>query len=158
VTGARLKGQKSAYLSELNPHTNIPNNSAILGLLCSALWLFYFYGANVTEGWFGIFNFDSSELPVITIYALYIPIFINFMIKEKSLPFVKRFLIPSLATASSCFIIIATIYAHGISPYLAAREEGVFSFPVLFYLIIFAVIMLGGFLLKFTTDKKEKEG
>ena len=158
VMGARLKGQCSTYLSELNPHTNIPNNSAILGLLCSALWLFYFYGANVTEGWFGVFNFDSSELPVITIYALYIPIFINFMIKEKSLPFVKRFLIPSLATASSCFIIIATIYAHGIRPYLAAREEGAFSFPVLFYLIIFAIIMLGGFLLKFTTDKKEKEG
>ncbi len=158
VTGARLRGHKSAYLLELNPHTNIPNNSAILGLMVSALWLFYFYGANVAEGWFGVFNFDSSELPVITIYALYIPIFINFMIKEKKLPFVKRFLIPSLATLSSVFIIFATVYAHGIRPYLAAREHGTFSFPVLFYLIIFGIIMLGGFILKTTNDKKKKEG
>ncbi len=157
VTGARLKGQKSAYLLELNPHTNIPNNSAILGLLTSAVWLFYFYGANVTDGWFGLFNFDSSELPVITIYALYIPIFINFMRKKKDLTPTKRFIIPALATIASVFIIFATVYAHGIRPHIEASSYGKFSFPVLFYLIIFALIMLGGFVLKRLSDKADKE-
>ena len=38
-------------------------------------------------------------------------------------------------------MIIAAIYAHGISKYQAAAESGKFAFPVLFYLIIFSIII-----------------
>ena len=154
VMATRLKSKEATTLLEVNPYTNIPNNSGILGLVTVALWLLYFYGANLSSGWFGVFNFDSSELPIITIYAFYIPIFLSFMIKEKALSKKKRFLLPILSIASSIFIIIATLYAHGIKPYLEAKEAGEFSFPVLFYLIIFVIIMLiGGFIQRSSSNK-----
>ena len=153
VTATRLKGNKFTSLLEINFHTNIPNNSGIFGLITVALWLFYFYGANLGGGWFGVFNFDSSELPIITIYAFYIPIFVSFMIKEKGISKKKRFLFPTLSIFSSAFIIFATIYAHGIRPYLQAKESGEFAFPVLFYLIIFALIMACGVAVKMINDK-----
>ena len=106
---------------------------------------------------FGVFNFDSSELPVITVYGLYIPIFIGFIKKQKGMSFRKRFILPILSIIASVFIIFASIYAHGIRPYLASLENGKFSFPVLFYLIIFAVIMLCGFILKQADLKKTRK-
>ncbi len=154
VAATRLDSDKIKGLLEIEPHTNIPVNSGILGLSTVAFWLFFFYGANVGGGWFGVFNFDSSELPIITIYAFYIPIFIRFIIKEKSLTKSKRILLPTLSILSSLFIISATIYAHGIQPYLDARCNGEFAFPVLFYLIVFAIIMLLGFIIKRFADNK----
>ena len=49
-------------------------------------------------------------------------------------------------------MVIAAIYAHGIQPYQAAAAEGRFACPVLFYLIIFAAIMIAGIVL----NKKKK--
>ncbi len=145
----RDEGPKPEMFKQIDQSTNMVTNSSIWGLLVCAAWLVFFYGANLTEkGWFGYFNFDSSELPIITIYALYIPMFAAWMIKEKKMGFVKRFLIPSVAIVSCLFMVFAAVYAHGITPYLLAKENGKFSFPVLFYLIIFAFIMLIGTLLK----------
>ena len=140
----RNEGPKPEMFKEIDHHTNMVTNSAVWGLFASSAWLVYFYGANLTAGWFGYFNFDSSELPIITIYALYIPMFIRWMVKEKELGFGKRFLLPSLAVLSCLVMVFAAVYAHGITPYLAAKENGAFSFPVLFYFIVFAVIMLIG--------------
>ena len=58
------------------------NNSAILGLMMCGIWFLFFYLANLgTVNYLGFFGFDSSELPIVTIYALYIPVFIGFMKK-----------------------------------------------------------------------------
>lgn len=141
---SRNEGPRPEMFNEVDKSTNMVTNSSIWGLFVCSLWLVYFYGANLSSGWFGYFNFDSSELPIVTIYALYIPIFIVWMVKEKDLGFVKRFLLPILSLAACAFMVFAAVYAHGITPYLAAKEAGEFSFPVLFYLIIFAVIMLAG--------------
>ena len=52
-------------------------------------------------------------------------------------------------------MVFATVYAHGITPYQAAQAEGKFSFPVLFYLILFVVVMIiGSFFYK--KDKNAK--
>lgn len=135
-------GPKVDLMKQVDPATNMPSNSCIVGLVIVAAWLVYFYGANLTaKPWFGVFSFDSSELPIITIYGLYIPIFINFMIKEKGLSPLKRFVLPGLGVVGSLFMVIAAIYSHGYLPYIAAKEAGTFSCPVLFYLIVFAVIM-----------------
>ena len=151
----RNEGPKQELFKQIDKNTNMVTNSSIWGLLVCAAWLIYFYGANLTEkGWFGYFNFDSSELPIVTIYALYIPIFIIWMKNEKEFGFVKRFLIPSVAVISCAFMVFAAIYAHGITPFNQAKENGAFSFPVLFYLIIFAVIMLIGACVK--NPKKHK--
>ena len=140
------EGPKPEMFSQIDKATNMTTNSAIWGLFTCAAWLVYFYGANLDPNgaWFGIFNFDSSELPIITIYALYIPMFIMWMKKEKDLGVVKRFILPILAIIACGFTIFAAIYAHGISPLKRSLAEGKFSCPVIFYLIVFAVIMLVG--------------
>jgi len=152
---ARNEGPAPETFAQIDKKTNVATNSSIWGLLVCAAWLLYFYGANLADGgWFGIFNFDSSELPIVTIYALYIPMFILWMKKEKELSPLKRFVLPSIATIACAFMVFAAVYAHGITPYRVAKEAGEFSLPVLFYLIVFAVIMLIGFF--FSPFFKEK--
>jgi APA family basic amino acid/polyamine antiporter len=130
---ARGLGPNPKVFSQVDPTTNMPVNSAILGLFLCAMWLLYFYGANLTSSWFGFFSFDSSELPIVTIYALYIPIFIMFMKKEKELTFFNRFLMPSLSLLGSIFMIIAAWFAHGMA--------------VVAFLIVYLVVMAFGALL-----------
>ena len=141
---ARNMGPRPETFAQVDKATNMTTNSSVWGLFVCALWLVYFYGANLTDGWFGIFNFDSSELPIITIYAMYIPIFIAWMKKEKDLGIFKRFVLPTISIVACLFMVFAAVYAHGITPYIAAKANGTFSFPVLFYLIVFAVIMIIG--------------
>ncbi len=138
-------GPAPKTFSEVSENTNMPTNSSIFAILVCAVWLVYFFGANLTPvPWFGLFSFDSSELPIVTIYALYIPIFILFMKKAKDVKPFKRFVLPTLAIIGSLFMVFAAIYSHGIVAYQSAAAEGKFSCPVLFYLIIFAVIMIIG--------------
>ncbi len=151
----REMGPKVKLMKQIDPASGMPSNSCIVGLVIVAAWLVYFYGANLTHGWFGYFNFDSSELPIITIYALYIPMFIQFMRKEKGLSAAKRFVLPSLGLIGSAFMVFAAIYSHGYLPYITAKADGGFSCPVLFYLIVFAVIMVIGAI--FMNPKKSKE-
>jgi len=152
----RGEGPKPEMFNQIDKSTNMVTNSSVWGLFVCSAWLVYFYGANLTDGgWFGYFNFDSSELPIVTIYALYIPIFIVWMKKEKEIGFVKRFLVPSLAIISCLFMVFAAVYAHGITPFIQAKQNGAFSFPVLFYCIIFAVAMVIGALFKKSKSKKD---
>ncbi len=130
---ARGSGPKPKVFSQVDPTTNMPVNSAIFGLLLCAVWLFYFYGANLTDGWFGFFDFDSSELPIVTVYALYIPIFINFIRKEKDLNVFNRFIMPCISLASCVFMIVAACIAHKTA--------------VIAFLIVFAVVMAIGALI-----------
>lgn len=141
----RNQGPKPEVFKAVDPNTNMATNSSVLGVFFTGLWLFYFYGANLASpNLFGHFSFDSSELPIITVYALYIPIFIMFMVKAKGETAFKRIIMPIIAIVASICMIIAAVYAHGISPYMAAAQEGKFSFPILFYLIIFAIDILIG--------------
>ena len=166
---ARNEGPKPKMFSQVDPTTNMTTNSAIWGLLVCCIWMVFFYGANMAghiDGaplnpipgrsvWFGLFSFDSSELPIVTIYAMYIPMFIMWMVKEKDMGVFKRFILPVTAVVACCFMTFSAIYAHGITPFLEAKKNGSFSCPVLFYLIVFAAIMLLGALLR---NKKKNAG
>ena len=129
AVAVRGQGPKPRAFAEVSRYTNIPANSAIVGLLMCAFWLVFFYGANlVDQPWFGVIAFDSSELPIITIYAVYLPIFLRMMITEKNLHPFKRFVMPTLSILSCIFMIVAAIFAHGMG--------------VVWYLIVFVVFML----------------
>jgi len=135
----RGEGPKPEMFKQVDPITNMPTNSSILGLFFCGFWLLYFYGANLVETpWFGKFSFDTSELPIVTIYASYIPIFIAMMIKERELGGFKRFVMPILAVCGCLFMVYATWSAY---------HETVF-----YYLIIFLAIMIIGI---FFSKKKE---
>ena len=154
----RNKGPKPELLSQVDKVTNSPTNSGIMAVLICILWVFYFFGANLMDKpLFGIFSFDSSELPIITTYAIYLPIFIVYIIKQIKEKNYKEIILPLLAIVCSLFMIFAAIYAHGIVPFLVAKEEGKFSCPILFYLIIFTIIMSLGILFEIFGKKKRIE-
>ncbi len=155
AVASRNQGPKAEIFKQVDTATSMPVNSSMIGLLISALWLLFFYGSQLDTPWFGPFSFDSSELPIITTYAMYIPIFINMLRKEKSLGFFKGKLAPVVAICSSIFMIIAAVFAHGVYPYQQAEEPGIKSIPVVFYLITYIVLMvIGAF---FVNGKKKKK-
>jgi len=131
----RGEGPKPEMFKQVDPVTNMPTNSSILGLFLCGFWLLYFYGAIIMQvagqsPWFGKFSFDTSELPIVTIYASYIPIFIAMMIKEKELGAFKRIIMPILAICGCLFMVFAACYSQ--------------KWTVLYYLAIFAFFMLIG--------------
>lgn len=130
---ARGRGPRPDMFKNVDSVTGMPGNGAAFGVLLTGFWLFYFYGANLTAPWFGPFSFDSSELPIVTTYGLYIILYIEMMRKEKDLHPVKRFVVPLLAICSSIFMVYAAFEAHGWK-------------AVLFYIIFFAITQVVGFL------------
>ncbi|MGN1231256.1 MAG: APC family permease, partial [Anaerotignum sp.] len=84
--GVRNEGPMPQVFKVVDTVTKMPTNSALIGVMMAMLWLTYFYGANLAPtAWFGPFSFDSSELPIVTIYAMYIPIFAMQMKKAKDM-------------------------------------------------------------------------
>ena len=121
-------GPNPKLFVQVDPVTNMPNNSAILGLALSSFWLLYFFGANLTAPWFGpYFSFDSSELPIITLYGMYIPMFIQIMRKSTDLSSVKRYVMPSLGLCG-CFLMIYAAFAA-------------YHWKTVAYLLVYVVIM-----------------
>ncbi|MBQ9842085.1 MAG: amino acid permease [Clostridia bacterium] len=133
AVAARGEGPRPQMLGQLDPHTNMPANSSVIGLLLTGGWFAYFYLANLAQTWTGPFVFDSSELPIITIYLMYLPIYIRWMQKEKAQPILRRFVLPILALCGSVFMVIACIFSHG--------------WGCLWYLIVFIAVMTVGVLL-----------
>ncbi len=142
---ARGEGFAPATFAQVDKKTNIPHNSAIFSLMMCAVWFVYFVllGAGLFDfGTISKYAFDSSELPIITLYALYIPILISMMIKEKELNPFKRFVLPILSLAGIGVIIYASIAKHKMGN--------------VWYLIVFAIIMLIGFAVTKINKKIEK--
>jgi basic amino acid/polyamine antiporter, APA family len=127
---ARGYGPKPNLLKQVDNATNMPANSAIVGLLLCAFWLLYFYGANLTASWFGPVSFDTSELPIVTLYAGYIPILLMMMKRETELGSFKRFVMPGIAAISCVFMVVAACMAHRLA--------------VVYYMAVFLVIMAAG--------------
>ena len=153
---SRDLGPAPKILKQVDAATNTPTNSCMAGLFVCSFWLLFFYGSQLdSPAWFGYFSFDSSELPIITTYAMYLPIFVNMFIKGKDLGVVKGKIAPVLAIIGSIFMVIAAIFAHGVYPYEAAKTNGTFSLPVLFYLITYVAIMAVGVI--FMKSKKKSK-
>ena len=127
----RGEGPRPELFAQVDPVTHMPVNSSVLGLALCGFWLLYFYGANLTESsWFGPFTFDTSEIPIITLYAFYIPIFFQILRRERDLGFVRRVLTPVLALCGCVFMVYAAFAAHGAA--------------VWYYLVVFGAVMLLG--------------
>lgn len=139
---ARGEGPAPEVFGQLDTKTNMPHNAAILGLLLCGIWGLYFYIACLAGTMNGLvtfagtvfesaaFVFDSSELPIITIYAMYIPIFVLWMKKASGESAVRRYVLPVLAVCGSVFMVYACIVGHRMENF--------------WYLIVFAVVMFIG--------------
>ena len=131
---ARGEGPSPEVFGELDRKTNMPANSGIFALMVTAAWFLYYYATNIARIWQGPFVFDSSELPIITIYLMYLPMLIQWIRKEKDQPVLRRFVMPILALCGSVFMVIACIVSHKMG--------------CVWYLIVFTGIMLIGGLVK----------
>ncbi len=136
---ARNEGPKPKLFAQIDKETNMPHNSAIIGLLCCAVWLaqwqLLFYNHAIGESTLPAFwCWEADEVTIITLYAFYIPIFISMMIKAKDLNVFKRFIMPGAAVLCCLFMIFCA--------YSSYQADG----QIWSYLIVFALIMLIGFL------------
>ena len=129
---ARGEGPRPDLFSQLDPKTNMPTNSGIFALLVTAVWFLYFFFSNLAQTWTGPFVFDSTELPIITVYLMYLPILIQWMRKATGQNPLRRFVMPSLALCGSVFMVVACIFSHGIA--------------CIWYLTVFAAVMVVGLL------------
>ncbi len=101
--------------SKIDSQTATPLASFCAGLFFSVIWLFFYYGAQISDTsiFFG-YSFDSSELPVISIYSFYIPMFFMFIRKHRHEKPFTNLILPSCAICACIFMIISAIWAHGI--------------------------------------------
>ena len=136
---ARGEGISPDVFSQIDKKTGMPHNSASFALLTCAVWFVYFVFS--ATGIFGEYGFDSSELPIITIYPMYIPILVIMMVKEKDVHPFKRFVLPLISMVGVGIIIYAGIRSHGVKN--------------LYYLAVFAVIMLSGWLVLRQNEKRK---
>ena len=130
---ARDEGVAPDLFKQVDKVTNMPNNSSAFALLVTAFWFVYFILMGLGVFDFGVisgYGFDSSELPVVTIYPMYVPILVVMMLKEKDLHPFKRFVLPGVSIVGVAVIVIASIMKHG--------------WANLWYLIVYAIIMAIG--------------
>ena len=128
---SRGRGPAPQVFGHLDKHTNMSSNSGTFALLLCAAWLVFFYCSQMSSfsDKLGMFAFDPTELPIVTIYPFYLPIFFKMML-DKNFKGFQRYGAPVLAMAGSIFMVIAAVSAHG------PKIPG--------YLILFAVIMAIG--------------
>ena len=138
---ARGEGPMADTFVQVDRHTNMPHNSAVVALLTTACWILYFYLSNLACMWSGPFVFDSTELPIISIYLMYLPMFFRWIRMEKDQPALKRFVLPILAICGSVFMVVACIFSH--------------KWGCLWYLIVFAVVMAAGY---FADGSRKRRG
>lgn len=137
---ARNEGPAPDKLVKLHDKWNMPVNSSVIGFAISAVWMLQWEFGLIRGKLPAVISFENDELPIITLYAFYIPIFINMMIKSKGMHPVKRFVFPSLSIGACLFMIFCAFRAY---------QEQAF-----YYLFVFAVIMFIGFMFK--RDKNGK--
>ncbi len=136
--GARHQGPVPEKTVTLTEKSNMPIFSSLIGFIISAIWMLQWEFGLIRGMLPDIISFENDELPVITLYAFYIPISINMMIKCKDLHPFKRFVLPSLSICAALFMIYSAFAAYKLQ--------------AIYYLIIFALIMLVGLL--FYRDEK----
>ena len=137
-----VRNQGPAPKKIINVHDkfNMPIVSSVIGFAISAVWMLQWEFGLIRGKLPAIISFENDELPIITLYAFYIPIFINMMIKSKGLHPVKRFVFPALSIMACLFMIFSAFYAYKVQAF--------------YYLIVFTVLMLIG--LMFYRNKKGK--
>ena len=141
----RNEGPKPELFGQVDKVSNMATNSAVMALVFSAFWGLYFYITNLAGAFNGLtvfngtvfesvpFVFDCTELPVVTLYGMYVPLFIQWMRKEKGETVMRRFIIPGLAAIGASFMVYACIIGHKMANF--------------WYLIVFAIVLLVGVLI-----------
>ena len=138
----RRRGPSPAIMGQVDRETNVANNSGILAVGLVAVWMLiqaanpgsgfgwftHLNFLNFTEG--AAFNFNIANLIPVTFNAFFIPVFIMVMVKQKDLGIFNRFIAPGIAVAGALFLMFTNVYTQ--------------RWMSFWYLVVFALIMVGG--------------
>jgi APA family basic amino acid/polyamine antiporter len=143
-------GPMPKVLADVDKDTGMPLKSCIAGLGLLGFWLFqtstlFFQGPLAFNGtgnpeW--LLAWEADEICIITLYALYVPMFIFVMIKKTNYNFLQRYVLPLLAMIASLFMCYCCYISYG------AKQ-------VLYYLVFFAIIMAVGMYLMNSSKRKK---
>jgi len=105
---------------QLNPKTGIPQNSMIVCVCVSFLWMVVQYGNQ--NLWFGMvnerpFRFELPDFYNLIFFILLIPIFIGFLIsnhKNQQIHWFNRLIAPAIATIGAGFMVYASVISSPI--------------------------------------------
>ena len=105
---------------QLNPKTGIPQNSMIVCVCMSFLWMVVQYGNQ--NGWFGTvnqrpFRFELPDFYNLIFFILLIPIFIGFLVKNyknQQIHWFNRLIAPTIATIGAGFMVYASVISSPI--------------------------------------------
>ena len=134
----RGQGPKPEVVAEVDKSTGMPLKSCLIGMAICSFWLFqfqvFFWGGplvyNTTGNPWWLLAFEADEIVIITLYAMYIPIFLYLIFKEKEFNVFQRFVLPVLGLGACVFLCYCCYVAYG--KYIIS------------YLVLFAIIMLIG--------------
>lgn len=140
-------GPKSDVISEVDSSTGMPLKSCLIGMMLCAFWYFQasalFFNGPLLGGPTGnpawLLAWEADEIVIITQYALYIPIFLYLIFKEKEFGVFQRFILPVLGVIACVFMCYCCYIGWGVQ--------------VFYYLIFFVIVMAVGLLMK--NPKKE---
>lgn len=137
----RGQGPKPTFIAEVDKSTGMPLKSCLLGLGVCSFWLFqcgalFFNGPlvmNTTGNPLWLMAWEADEIVIVTQYALYIPIFVHLIVRERQFSPFKRFVLPTLGIAACLFMCFCCWKSYG-------------TYLTVSYLVVFAIIMgIGAF-------------
>ena len=118
----RGQGPKPEVLSQVDKSTGMPLHSCVAGIAFIFFWLFqvstlFFQGPLVFNGtnspdW--LLAWEADEVCIITLYAIYIPIFIHIILADRQSSFLQRYILPLLAILASIFMCYCAYRSYGI--------------------------------------------
>lgn len=108
---ARGGGPAPKVFSKVSGKCKMPVWSCLFGFVMALIVTLYF-GPIDFYGMYGQGNgffFDISELPIVTLYVFYVPVFLRMMSLNTELGKLKRYVSPALALCGCAFMIIAAV-------------------------------------------------
>jgi len=103
--GRRNLGPMPERMGEVDKRTNVPNNSMVIAVGISFIWLFVIFAStNWFASWFGTFRFSLPDFYNFSFFALLIPLFLCSVIKHGELHWFKRVVAPIIAIAGAGFM------------------------------------------------------
>lgn len=99
----REKSKTLEAFEAVDKTTDATVNSGLFGLLLSAVWFVVWYGS--FQGWYNGLFMDISELPIATLYGIYIFFYIWIIRTAKDLSILNRFVMPLLALIGAGYMV-----------------------------------------------------
>ena len=136
----RGQGPKPEKITEVDETTGMPLISSVVGIGALMFWMFqistlFFHGPLAindlgSPSW--LLAWEADEICIITLYAVYIPIYLQIIFKEKEFNPLFRFILPTLALIASIFMCYCAYSAYGIQTF----------YYLVFFVIVIAIGMI----------------